>query len=133
MRRLKIAVCLIFVASCAIFAGYTVKSKMLEDHTPPVITCKDKTVTLSVQTDQKKQKKALLKGVKAEDNRDGDLTSSVRIASIIHSGLSYGERFDQWNKIKNNEVDVVVGARSAIFAPLENIGMIILDDSRGRP
>ena len=43
MRRLKIAVCLIFVASCAIFAGYTVKSKMLEDHTPPVITCKDKT------------------------------------------------------------------------------------------
>ena len=80
MRRLKIAVCLIFVASCAIFAGYTVKSKMLEDHTPPVITCKDKTVTLSVQTDQKKQKKALLKGVKAVDNRDGDLTSSVRIA-----------------------------------------------------
>lgn len=73
MRRLKIAVCLIFVASCAIFAGYTVKSKMLEDHTPPVITCKDKTVTLSVQTDQKKQKKALLKGVKAEDNRDGDI------------------------------------------------------------
>lgn len=50
MRRLKIAVCLIFVASCVIFAGYTVKSKMLEDHTPPVITCKDKTVTLSVQT-----------------------------------------------------------------------------------
>ena len=48
MRRLKIAVCLIFVASCVIFAGYTVKSKMLEDHTPPVITCKDKTVTLSV-------------------------------------------------------------------------------------
>ena len=43
MRRLKIAVCLIFVASCAIFAGYTVKSKMLEDHTSPVITCKDKT------------------------------------------------------------------------------------------
>ena len=84
MRRLKIAVCLIFVASCVIFAGYTVKSKMLEDHTPPVITCKDKTVTLSVQTDQKKQKKALLKGVKAEDNRDGDLTSSVRIASMSH-------------------------------------------------
>ena len=78
MRRLKIAVCLIFVASCVIFAGYTVKSKMLEDHTPPVITCKDKTVTLSVQTDQKKQKKALLKGVKAEDNRDGDLTSQIR-------------------------------------------------------
>jgi hypothetical protein len=104
MRRLKIAVCLIFVASCAIFAGYTVKSKMLEDHTPPVITCKDKTVTLSVQTDQKKQKKALLKGVKAEDNRDGDLTSSVRIASMSHF-IAPGKRtityvvFDKANQV----------------------------------
>ena len=104
MRRLKIAVCLIFVASCVIFAGYTVKSKMLEDHTPPVITCKDKTVTLSVQTDQKKQKKALLKGVKAEDNRDGDLTSSVRIASMSHF-IAPGKRtityvvFDKANQV----------------------------------
>ena len=104
MRRLKIAVCLIFVASCAIFAGYTVKSKMLEDHTSPVITCKDKTVTLSVQTDQKKQKKALLKGVKAEDNRDGDLTSSVRIASMSHF-IAPGKRtityvvFDKANQV----------------------------------
>ena len=104
MRRLKIAVCLIFVASCVIFVGYTVKSKMLEDHTPPVITCKDKTVTLSVQTDQKKQKKALLKGVKAEDNRDGDLTSSVRIASMSHF-IAPGKRtityvvFDKANQV----------------------------------
>ncbi len=104
MRRLKIAVCLIFVASCVIFAGYTVKSKMLEDHTPPVINCKDKTVTLSVQTDQKKQKKALLKGVKAEDNRDGDLTSSVRIASMSHF-IAPGKRtityvvFDKANQV----------------------------------
>lgn len=48
--------------------------------------------------------------------------------AVMHSGLSYGERFDQWTKIKNNEVDVVVGARSAIFAPLENIGLIIMDE-----
>ncbi len=48
--------------------------------------------------------------------------------AVIHSGLSYGERFDQWNKIRNGEVDVVVGARSAIFAPLDNIGLIILDE-----
>lgn len=48
--------------------------------------------------------------------------------AVIHSGLSHGERFDQWNKIRNNEVDVVVGARSAIFAPLENIGLIIIDE-----
>ncbi len=48
--------------------------------------------------------------------------------AVIHSGLSYGERFDQWTKIRNNEVDVVVGARSAVFAPLENIGLIIMDE-----
>lgn len=48
--------------------------------------------------------------------------------AVIHSGLSYGERYDQWNKISNSEVDVVVGARSAIFAPLKDIGLIILDE-----
>ncbi len=48
--------------------------------------------------------------------------------AVIHSRLSQGERFDEWNKIKNGEVSVVVGARSAIFAPLENIGIIILDE-----
>ena len=84
MKRLKIAVCLMFVVSCAVFAGYNVKSKMIEDHTPPVITCDEDTVTLSVQTEQKEQQETLLKGVKAEDNRDGNLTSSVRIASMSH-------------------------------------------------
>ncbi|MEG1442430.1 MAG: primosomal protein N', partial [Oscillospiraceae bacterium] len=48
--------------------------------------------------------------------------------AVIHSGLSVGERFDQWNKINNGEVYVVVGARSAIFAPFDNIGIIILDE-----
>lgn len=48
--------------------------------------------------------------------------------AVIHSRLSQGERFDQWNKIKNGEVSVVVGARSAVFAPFENIGIIILDE-----
>ncbi len=48
--------------------------------------------------------------------------------AVIHSGLSQGERFDQWNKIRNGEVNVVVGARSAIFAPFDNIGIIILDE-----
>ena len=48
--------------------------------------------------------------------------------AVIHSALSQGERFDQWNKIKNGEVKVVVGARSAIFAPFKNIGIIILDE-----
>ncbi len=48
--------------------------------------------------------------------------------AVIHSALSNGERFDQWNKIKNGEVRVVVGARSAVFAPFKNIGIIILDE-----
>lgn len=48
--------------------------------------------------------------------------------AVIHSALSQGERFDQWNKIRNGEVKVVVGARSAIFAPFRNIGIIILDE-----
>ncbi len=48
--------------------------------------------------------------------------------AVIHSALSSGERFDQWNKIKNGEVRVVVGARSAIFAPIKDVGIIILDE-----
>lgn len=50
------------------------------------------------------------------------------LVAVMHSGLSLGERFDQWNKIKSGEVSVVVGARSAVFAPFENIGIIILDE-----
>ncbi|AND79818.1 primosomal protein N' [Streptococcus pantholopis] len=48
--------------------------------------------------------------------------------AIMHSGLSDGERFDEWRKIKSGEAKVVVGARSAVFAPLENIGAIIIDE-----
>ncbi|MFO7177034.1 primosomal protein N', partial [Enterococcus faecium] len=47
---------------------------------------------------------------------------------VLHSALSKGEKYDEWRKIKRNEVDVVVGARSAIFAPLDRLGLIILDE-----
>lgn len=50
-----------------------------------------------------------------------------RIA-IFHSALSVGERFDQWKRIKDGKADVVIGARSAIFTPLKNIGIIIMDE-----
>ncbi|NMA65195.1 MAG: primosomal protein N' [Clostridiaceae bacterium] len=50
-----------------------------------------------------------------------------RIA-VQHSRLSQGERYDQWRKIKAGEVDVVIGARSAVFAPFTNIGFIIVDE-----
>ena len=48
--------------------------------------------------------------------------------AVMHSGLSQGERFDQWYKIRHGEVNVVVGARSAVFAPFEHLGIIILDE-----
>ena len=48
--------------------------------------------------------------------------------AIFHSGLSIGERFDCWNRIKSGEIDVVVGARSAIFTPVENVGIIVVDE-----
>jgi len=48
--------------------------------------------------------------------------------AVMHSGLSDGERYDEWRRITRNEVKVVVGARSAVFVPLENIGLIIIDE-----
>jgi primosomal protein N' (replication factor Y) (superfamily II helicase) len=51
----------------------------------------------------------------------------ARVA-IQHSGLSIGERHDQWHRIRDGHIDVVVGTRSAIFAPLERIGLIVVDE-----
>lgn len=48
--------------------------------------------------------------------------------AVMHSGLSTGEKYDEWRKIQRKVVKVVVGARSAIFAPFENIGIIIIDE-----
>ena len=48
--------------------------------------------------------------------------------AILHSGLTNAERYDEYRKILNKEVNVVVGTRSAIFAPLDNIGLIIIDE-----
>ena len=48
--------------------------------------------------------------------------------AIFHSGLSDGERYDEYLKIMRKEVDIVIGTRSAIFTPLENIGIIIIDE-----
>ena len=48
--------------------------------------------------------------------------------AVMHSRLSEGERFDEWRKIRNEQAQVVVGARSAIFAPFQSIGLIIIDE-----
>lgn len=49
-------------------------------------------------------------------------------AAILHSGLSAGEKFDEWWRLRSGEAKIAVGARSAVFAPLENIGVIIIDE-----
>lgn len=48
--------------------------------------------------------------------------------SVLHSGLSEGEKYDEYRKITRGESNIVIGARSAIFAPLDNIGVIIIDE-----
>ena len=51
----------------------------------------------------------------------------TRVA-ILHSNLSDGERFDQWHRIQMGDADIVVGARSAIFAPVTNLGIVVVDE-----
>ena len=48
--------------------------------------------------------------------------------ALLHSGLSAGERFDEWKRILMGDAKIVIGARSAIFAPLKNIGLIVIDE-----
>ncbi len=48
--------------------------------------------------------------------------------AILHSRLSFGERYDAWESIRKGKVDLVVGARSAVFAPFENLGIIVADE-----
>lgn len=52
--------------------------------------------------------------------------------AIFHSGLSDGEKYDEYKKILNNEVHVVVGTRSAIFTPVKNLGLIIIDEEHSQ-
>ena len=48
--------------------------------------------------------------------------------AVVHSSLSKGERLDAWRRIKRGEVDLVIGTRSAVFAPISNLGMIVIDE-----
>ena len=51
-----------------------------------------------------------------------------KVVAILHSGLSNGEKYDEWRKIERKEVSIVIGARSAVFAPFTNLGIIIIDE-----
>ena len=50
------------------------------------------------------------------------------LLAVLHSGLSDGERFDQWQTVRSGTAKVVLGARSAVFAPLEHLGIVIVDE-----
>ena len=50
------------------------------------------------------------------------------VAAVIHSRLSAGERYDEWRRIRRGEARVVIGARSAVFSPVKNLGMIVIDE-----
>ena len=80
MKSVRTIICAVFLFSCVVFAFYLVKTHQLEDHTPPVITCDKDEITVSVSADDT----ALLKGVTAEDDKDGDITDSVRVSAMTH-------------------------------------------------
>lgn len=50
--------------------------------------------------------------------------------AVFHSALSTGQRTDEWKRVKNGEVKIVIGTRSAVFAPFENLGLIIIDEEQ---
>lgn len=50
--------------------------------------------------------------------------------ALLHSSLTMGERYDEWKRIRSGEVKVVIGTRSAVFAPLSDIGLIIIDEEQ---
>ena len=68
-----------------------------------------------------------LEKIEMGSNMEGE--RKVNIA-VLHSGLSEGERYDEYRRIKEENVDVVIGTRSAIFAPLKNIGIIVIDEEQ---
>ena len=48
--------------------------------------------------------------------------------AVLHSGMAEGERFDEWRRVHEGQAKIVVGARSAVFAPLDNIGLVVVDE-----
>ncbi len=58
------------------------------------------------------------------------ITKYGRRVAVLHSGLGVGERMDEWKRIRRGDAAIVVGTRSAIFAPCENLGLIVMDEEQ---
>ena len=48
--------------------------------------------------------------------------------AILHSGMDDGERFDEWSRVRHGFASIVIGARSAVFSPMKNLGLIVIDE-----
>ena len=78
---------------------------------------------------QKKQALVLVPEISLTPQFVSQFTSRFKdTIAVLHSGLSNGEKYDEWRRIKRKEASIVIGARSAIFAPLDSIGIIIIDE-----
>lgn len=80
MKKIRKIIGLLFAVSCVVSALYYVKVKMVEDTIPPEITCDKDTIEISVKDDSS----VLMEGLSASDNRDGDITDSIRVDSMSH-------------------------------------------------
>lgn len=80
MGRFRVIVCALFLLSCISMTSYLLEKNLFTDHIPPEISIAEDTITVSVTADDKE----LLKGVTATDDRDGDITDSVRVSSKSH-------------------------------------------------
>lgn len=80
MRKIRVAICAIFAITCVMFAAYQIKTRRLEDHIPPVIACAEDTISVSVTAGDEE----LLQGVTAADDKDGDITDSIRVSAMSH-------------------------------------------------
>lgn len=80
MRKLRTAISCLFILSVVVFGAYMIKVLATEDRTAPVISSESDEITVSVEDD----KSVLMQGLTAEDNKDGDLTDSIRVSSMSH-------------------------------------------------
>lgn len=78
MRKLRAAVVAVFILSLIAYIGYNIMTRMTQDKVPPVITAESDAVSVSVEDDESK----MLEGLQATDNKDGDLTESIRVSSM---------------------------------------------------